>query len=84
MTRTTQALKRFVFLFHNELNVLTASLKDILAIIMQYLQDEGFHASHSVLYDETNVKWKEREEKTVEVKRLKKAILGTESSNMYK
>jgi hypothetical protein len=43
---------------------------------MQYLQDEGFQASHSVLYDETNVKWKEREEKTLEVKRLKKAILG--------
>lgn len=43
---------------------------------MQYLQDEGYHASQSVLYDETNVKWKEREERTLEVKRLKKAILG--------
>jgi hypothetical protein len=31
--------------------------------------------SHSVLYDETNVKWKEREERTLEIKRLKKAIL---------
>lgn len=50
--------------------------KDIIAIIMQYLQDEGYHASQSVLYDETNVKWKEREERTIEVKRLKKAILG--------
>lgn len=49
--------------------------EDILAIIMQYLQDEGYHASQSVLYDETNVKWKEREERTIEVKRLKKAIL---------
>jgi COMPASS component SWD3 len=43
---------------------------------MQYLQDEGYHASQSVLYDETNIKWKEREERTLEVKRLKKAILG--------
>lgn len=50
--------------------------EDIIAIIMQYLQDEGYHASQSVLYDETNVKWKEREERTLEVKRLKKAILG--------
>lgn len=50
--------------------------KDIIAIIMQYLQDEGYHASQSVLYDETNVKWKEREERIIEVKRLKKAILG--------
>lgn len=50
--------------------------EDIIAIIMQYLQDEGYHASQSVLYDETNVKWKEREERTIEVKRLKKAILG--------
>ncbi|CDS02671.1 hypothetical protein LRAMOSA00076 [Lichtheimia ramosa] len=49
--------------------------EDILGIIMQYLADEGFHASQAVLYDETNVKWKEREERTIEVKRLKKAIL---------
>ncbi|KAI8337053.1 WD40-repeat-containing domain protein [Chlamydoabsidia padenii] len=48
---------------------------DILAIIMQYLSDEGYTASQSVLYDEANVKWKEREERTMEVKRLKKAIL---------
>lgn len=49
---------------------------DILAIIMQYLSDEGYTAAQSVLYDEANVKWKEREERTMEVKRLKKAILG--------
>ncbi|KAI8371348.1 WD40-repeat-containing domain protein [Radiomyces spectabilis] len=49
--------------------------EDIIGIIMQYLADEGYHASQSVLYDETNVKWKEREERIVEVKRLKKAIL---------
>ncbi|ORZ20359.1 WD40-repeat-containing domain protein [Absidia repens] len=48
---------------------------DILAIIMQYLSDEGYNASQSVLYDEANVKWKEREERTIEVKRLRKAIL---------
>ncbi|KAG0171159.1 hypothetical protein DFQ30_001382 [Apophysomyces sp. BC1015] len=49
--------------------------EDIISIIMQYLADEGYHASQSVLYDEANVKWKEREERTVEVKRVKKSIL---------
>lgn len=49
---------------------------DILAIIMQYLSDEGYHTSQAVLHDETNVKWREREERSMEVKRLKKAILG--------
>ncbi|KAI7859171.1 WD40-repeat-containing domain protein [Circinella umbellata] len=49
--------------------------EDIIGIVMQYLSDEGYHASQAVLYDETNVKWKEREERTIEVKRLKKAIL---------
>ncbi|KAI7862456.1 WD40-repeat-containing domain protein [Spinellus fusiger] len=49
--------------------------EDIIGIIMQYLQDEGYHTAQAVLYDETNVKWKEREERTVEAKRLKKAIL---------
>ncbi|CAO3622495.1 unnamed protein product [Cunninghamella blakesleeana] len=48
---------------------------DILAIIMQYLSDEGYHTSHAILQDETNVKWREREERSMEVKRLKKAIL---------
>ncbi|KAI8063567.1 WD40-repeat-containing domain protein [Gongronella butleri] len=48
---------------------------DILAIVMQYLADEGYHASHTVLYDEANVKWKEKEERLAEAKRLKKAIL---------
>lgn len=50
--------------------------KDIISIIMQYLSDEGYHTSQAVLYDETNVKWKEREERTMEAKRLRKAILG--------
>ena len=48
---------------------------------MQYLSDEGYHASQAILYDETNVKWKEREERTIEVKRLKKAILGNKQTN---
>ncbi|ORX53227.1 WD40 repeat-like protein [Hesseltinella vesiculosa] len=48
---------------------------DILAIVMQYLADEGYHAAHSILYDEANVKWKEKEERLAEAKRLKKAIL---------
>jgi hypothetical protein len=68
---------RYLNILHNQQVIKNIILyKDILAIIMQYLQDEGYHASQSVLYDETNVKWKEREERTLELKRLKKFILG--------
>jgi hypothetical protein len=45
-------------------------------MIIQYLSDEGYTASKMTVYDEANVKWHEREERIVEVKRLKKAILG--------
>ncbi|KAI8979195.1 hypothetical protein BDF20DRAFT_868118 [Mycotypha africana] len=58
--------------------------EDIIAMVMQYLQEEGYYASHSVLYDETNVKWKEREERTLEIKRLKKAILDGDWSEVEK
>lgn len=50
--------------------------KDIIRLILQYLSDEGFYASRAIVHDEANVKWKEREERGVEAKRLKQAILG--------
>ncbi|PKY22666.1 WD40 repeat-like protein [Rhizophagus irregularis] len=50
--------------------------EDIVRMIIQYLSDEGYTASKMTVYDEANVKWHEREERIVEVKRLKKAILG--------
>ncbi|CAB4401166.1 unnamed protein product [Rhizophagus irregularis] len=49
--------------------------EDIVRMIIQYLSDEGYTASKMTVYDEANVKWHEREERIVEVKRLKKAIL---------
>src|SRR4051812_4587336 len=45
-------------------------------MIIQYLSDEGYHASKTTVYDEANIKWHEREERVAEVKRLKKAIIG--------
>jgi len=50
--------------------------KDIIRMIIQYLSDEGYTAARTIIYDEANVKWHEREERVVEAKRLKKAILG--------
>jgi len=53
-------------------------------MIIQYLSDEGYTASKMTVYDESNVKWHEREERVVEVKRLKKAILGSiDELNFY-
>jgi COMPASS component SWD3 len=46
-------------------------------MILQYLSDEGYYASRAVVHDEANVKWKEREERGIEAKRLKQAILGS-------
>lgn len=45
-------------------------------MILQYLSDEGYYSSRTVVHDEANVKWQEREERAGEAKRLKKAILG--------
>lgn len=45
-------------------------------MILQYLSDEGYYSSRAVVHDEANVKWKEREERGIEAKRLKQAILG--------
>ncbi|CAO3687778.1 unnamed protein product [Umbelopsis vinacea] len=50
--------------------------EDIIRMILQYLSDEGYYSSRAVVHDEANVKWKEREERGIEAKRLKQAILG--------
>ena len=53
-------------------------------MIIQYLSDEGYTTSKVAIYDEANVKWHEKEERVVEVKRLKKAILGNiDELNLY-
>jgi hypothetical protein len=52
-------------------------------MILQYLSDEGYYASRAVVHDEANVKWKEREERGIEAKRLKQAILGSCSLHFF-
>ncbi|KAJ3086995.1 hypothetical protein HK102_012019 [Quaeritorhiza haematococci] len=49
--------------------------EDIIRVITQYLNDEGYHASKLTLLDEANVKSREREEQAIEIKRMRKAIL---------
>lgn len=50
--------------------------KDIITLIAQYLNDQGFTASKMLLLDEANMKRFEGNEQSAEIKRLKKAILG--------
>lgn len=45
-------------------------------MIAQYLNDEGFIASKTTILDEANIKLQEREERVMDIKRLKKAIMG--------
>jgi hypothetical protein len=52
--------------------------EDILRMIVQYLQGEGYSASVLTLQDEANVKTKERLNKMALFKRLRKAILDGE------
>ncbi|KAI8579143.1 hypothetical protein K450DRAFT_242969 [Umbelopsis ramanniana AG] len=58
--------------------------EDIIRMILQYLSDEGYYASRAVVQDEANVKWKEREERGIEAKRLKQAILDGDWSEVEK
>ncbi|KAJ3298013.1 hypothetical protein HK104_011237 [Borealophlyctis nickersoniae] len=44
-------------------------------MISQYLSDEGYHASKLTILDEANVKSREREERHLDAKRMRKAIL---------
>ncbi|KAJ3380462.1 hypothetical protein HDU84_005916 [Entophlyctis sp. JEL0112] len=50
--------------------------QDIIRMIAQYLGDEGFSSAKVTLLDEANVKSTEREDQALDVKRIKKAILG--------
>lgn len=45
-------------------------------MILQYLQDEGFHAAKMTLHDEANLKWREYETQVLDMKRIRHAILG--------
>ena len=45
-------------------------------MIAQYLNDEGYVASKMTVLDEANIKLEEREERVMDIKRLKKAIMG--------
>ncbi|KAG0217380.1 hypothetical protein BGX33_010683 [Mortierella sp. NVP41] len=58
--------------------------EDIMRMIMQYLGDEGYNASQMTIQDESNVKWHEREENTNDTRRLKKAILDGEWTEVDK
>ncbi|KAJ2959604.1 hypothetical protein NQZ79_g4942 [Umbelopsis isabellina] len=58
--------------------------EDIIRLILQYLSDEGYYASRAIVHDEANVKWKEREERGVEAKRLKQAILDGDWAEVEK
>ena len=49
--------------------------QDILRMILQYLQDEGYTASSMTIQDETNVKLLEQVSQRAHVKRMRRAIL---------
>ncbi len=49
--------------------------QDIIRMIAQYLGDESYLASKSILLDEENIKSHERLDKVNQVRRVKKAIL---------
>ena len=51
--------------------------EDILRLIVQFLNEEGYQASKMTIVDECNLKSRERDERHVEFLRLRKAILGT-------
>ncbi|KAI8804757.1 WD40-repeat-containing domain protein [Cladochytrium replicatum] len=48
---------------------------DIILMIAQYLNEEGYNVSKSTVLDEANMKWHEREESLADIKRMKKAIM---------
>ena len=50
--------------------------KELLRLVIQFLAEEGFVNAKMVLADEATLKVKERDDKTLEFLRLRKAILG--------
>jgi hypothetical protein len=54
--------------------------EDILRLICQYLQDQGYSIAASTVLDEGSVKAIEKLEQQQDIKRMKKALLGLQSS----
>jgi hypothetical protein len=50
--------------------------EDLIRLIAQYLNEEGYQASKLTLLDECNLKSRERDERQLDFLRLRKAILG--------
>lgn len=55
---------------------------DILQVVIQYLQDEGYHGSALVVQDEANVKAKHLQSKRSQLRRMKRAILDGDWSEV--
>lgn len=56
-----------------------ASVKnEIIQVIVQYLQDEGFVASSLIVQDEANVKMKNTSNKRSQLRRIRRAIMNAE------
>ena len=53
-----------------------AAVQDIVHLILQYLQDEGYTTSFMTMQDEANVKLAEQQTQRTVFKRMRKAILG--------
>ena len=52
------------------------NLQEIVCLIMQYLQDEGYNTSFLTMQDESNVRLAEQQTQRTLFKRMRKAILG--------
>ena len=55
---------------------LNSRAQDIVCLIMQYLQDEGYTTSFLTMQDETKIKLAEKQTQRSYFKRMRKAILG--------
>ncbi|KAJ1671728.1 hypothetical protein EV182_007480, partial [Spiromyces aspiralis] len=51
---------------------------DIIRLIAQYLDNSGYTATKTTLYDEANVKWRERTSYIMDVSRLRAKIMEGE------
>lgn len=56
--------------------VIITNLQDILRMIIQHLQDEGYMGAVMTLQDEANVRLTEQLTKINHMKKMKKSILG--------
>jgi hypothetical protein len=52
--------------------------KDILQMIVQYLESEGYTASVAIIQDETNVKGREQQNRNTQLRRTRQSILDGE------